>query len=176
MSKIICISGKAENGKSYLANTIKQNLETLGQRVLILNYGDHLKSIAKLYYGWNGVKDEAGRQLLQWLGTDVCRKNNPNIWVNVVKENILGLQSEFDTFIIGDCRFPNEIEVMQSSFSNVQTVRIERIGHVSKLTESQLQHPSETSLDKYIFDLRCEFPNGVKYIEDYVKKNIGVFL
>jgi len=163
---LICISGKAEAGKTTLANYLDKKLDSL-----ILNNGDHVKDIATRHYRWDGKKDEAGRSLLQWLGTDICRKNNPNIWVNVIKEDIKGLISEYDYFIIADCRFENEIEVLKQSFDNVITVRINRSKHISELTEKQLLHPSETSLDNFDFDYKVDAEN-IKDLENYGDKII----
>lgn len=38
MKKIILISGKAENGKTTLANILKEKLESYGNKVVITRY------------------------------------------------------------------------------------------------------------------------------------------
>lgn len=72
--KIISISGKAQSGKDTTAALLKEVLETDGYTVLIAHYADLLKYICKTFFGWNGVKDEAGRQMLQYIGTDSARR------------------------------------------------------------------------------------------------------
>ena len=83
MEKIILISGKAEAGKDYTANIIKENLEGDGKKVLTLHYADILKYYSRQYFGWNGEKDEYGRTLLQHIGQTV-REKNMNYWVEQV--------------------------------------------------------------------------------------------
>ena len=82
--KICCISAKAQHGKDTAAKLIKENLEKKGQRVLITHYADLLKFICVKYFGWNEVKDEAGRTLLQYLGTDVVGAQNPAYWAEFI--------------------------------------------------------------------------------------------
>lgn len=47
--KVICISGKAQNGKDTTASFMKQTLEDKGQRVLIAHFGDLVKYICKTF-------------------------------------------------------------------------------------------------------------------------------
>ena len=76
--KVILISGKARHGKDTLAGMMKEELERKSKRVLIAHYADLLKFICKNFFGWNGEKDDNGRALLQRVGTDVIRKQNPD--------------------------------------------------------------------------------------------------
>ena len=176
--KIIIISGKAEAGKTTAANFLKEELESRGERVAITPYGRLLKDLCKMLYGWNGQKDEAGRQLLQHFGTDVIRKEDPDYWVN----HIIGLSRllyyEFDTIIIDDCRFPNELEAWDNharlaekclkKHYDIYWLRIERPGYENHLTPEQRLHPSETALDGY------EMPEGSWVDGIYVKNDAGL--
>ena len=58
---IICISGKAGHGKDTLAGVLEEKLTQKGERVLITHYADLLKWMCEKLFGWDGVKDEAGR-------------------------------------------------------------------------------------------------------------------
>ena len=69
--RIIAISGHAQNGKDTTANIIKKHLEERGDKVLIVHYADLLKFICTKYFDWDGQKDEKGRHLLQYIGTDI---------------------------------------------------------------------------------------------------------
>ena len=109
--KIITFSGKAQHGKDTTAKYMKEFFESLGKKVVILHFADYLKYVCKEYFHWNGIKDEIGRTILQKVGTDLARKNYPDIWVNVVSNFILAFQTEFDYFLVPDCRFPNEIDL-----------------------------------------------------------------
>ena len=88
--KVITISGKAQNGKDTTAGFLKDALEADGYSVLITHYGDLLKYICQKFFNWNGEKDEKGRSLLQYVGTDVIRAEQPDFWVGFVS-NILDL-------------------------------------------------------------------------------------
>ena len=107
--KVILISGKAQHGKDTSAIFMKEALELEGRRVLIAHYGDLVKFICEKYFGWDGKKDEKGRSLLQYVGTDVVRKQKPDFWVNFVCEVLEMFSDQWDRVIIPDCRFPNTV-------------------------------------------------------------------
>lgn len=145
--KVITISGKAQNGKDTTAGFLKDALEADGYSVLITHYGDLLKYICQKFFGWDGKKDEKGRSILQYVGTDVIRAEQPNFWVGFIG-NILDLFPDtWDYVLIPDCRFPNEVNVLKDSGLDVTHIRVVRDGFDSPLTPEQQQHPSETALD-----------------------------
>ena len=145
--KIILISGKAQNGKDTSANFIKQELERHGESVMIAHYADLVKYVCQTFFDWDGIKDEYGRHILQYVGTDVVRTKEPDFWVNFLSEILKIFYDEWDFVIIPDTRFPNEISKMRDSFSDVMHLRVRRTNYVSPLTEEQQNHPSETALD-----------------------------
>lgn len=151
---VIPIIGKARNGKDTFAQYLKEKLEEKGKKVLVVRYADYLKFVLEKYYGWNGKKDEEGRTLLQHIGTDVCRKNNPDMWVNVVVELVKGLGDSIEYVLIPDARFENEIDCWYKEEFEVVSVRVVRLNEDGSefdngLTKEQKEHPSETSLDDY---------------------------
>lgn len=145
--KIFCISGKAQHGKDTTANFMLEALENKGKSVLIFHYADLLKYIAKQYFDWDGNKDEAGRKLLQELGTDVIRKKNPDYWVMFAVGFLRLFIDRWDYVLIPDCRFPNEIDVLKEAGFDVAHIRVERPNFDNSLTFEQRCHPSETALD-----------------------------
>lgn len=145
--KVICISGHARNGKDTTAELIQKTLWGYGYRVLITHYGDLLKYLCSSLFEWDGKKDERGRHLLQYIGTDVVRKRDPDFWVSFVVKVLDLFNDQWDYVIIPDTRFPNEIEVMKAAGHEVIHLRVTRPGFSSGLTEQQMQHSSETSLD-----------------------------
>ena len=149
--KVICISGKAQHGKDTTASLIQECLEQHGKRVLVAHYADLLKYICKTFFGWDGNKDEKGRYILQYVGTDVVRKKTPNYWVDFLADFLEIFDSEWDWVLIPDTRFPNEVDVMRERFGAMH-VRVVRSDFVSPLTTEQQNHPSEIALDEYIPD------------------------
>ena len=149
--KICCISAKAQHGKDTAAKLIKENLEQKGQRVLIAHYADLLKFICVKFFGWNGVKDEAGRTLLQYIGTDVVGAQNPAYWADFIVGILKLFPNTWDYVLIPDCRYPIEVSTMSGSFDTV-VLRIERPNFDNGLTAAQKQHASEVKMDDYKFD------------------------
>ena len=149
---VILLSAKSGHGKDYISNIMKQQLEEKGNKVLITHYADLLKYILKTFFNWDGQKDEYGRCLLQYVGTDVIRRQKPDYWINFVKDIITMFPNKWDYILIPDARFPNEITEMYCGDFNTVSVRINRINYISKLTKEQQKHESETALDNYTFD------------------------
>ena len=158
--KVIVISGKAQHGKDSTAGFMKDFLEMNDKKVLIAHYGDLVKYVCKTFFDWNGEKDEAGRSLLQRVGTDEIRARRPDYWVDFICDILRFFPDEWDYVLIPDCRFPNEIKRIKdlgrygaNKFDTVH-IRVIRENFVSPLTEEQQNHPSETALDEYEPDIR----------------------
>lgn len=152
--RVICISGKAGAGKDTAAQLMACELTQRGKKVLTIHLADLLKHICKRCFNWNGVKDEKGRTLLQYIGTDIIRKHNPDYWVNFVVDVLTMFPGEWDYVFIPDCRFPNEVERLKEheDLWNVTTLNITGNITKSELTSEQREHPSETALDGFKFD------------------------
>ena len=99
----------------------------------------------------NGKKDEKGRHILQYVGTDVIRKKAPDYWVDFIAEFLEIFNNEWDWVLIPDTRFPNEVDLMREKFGATH-VRIVRSNFESPLTTEQQNHPSEVALDEEIPD------------------------
>lgn len=153
--KVIVISGKAQHGKDTTAGYLKEALEKQGKRVLIAHYGDLVKYVCKTFFGWDGQKDEAGRSLLQCVGTDVVRKKEPDFWVWFVCKMLSFFPLEWEYVLIPDCRFPNEVSCPADWDYDVTHIRVIRPNFDNGLTPEQKAHPSETALDEvkpdYVF-------------------------
>lgn len=148
--RVILISGKARSGKDQLGKFLSDVWTKQGKKVLIIHYADFLKFFCKEHLGWDGEKTPEGRELLQRIGTNVVRKNNPNTWVDMMISLLKGVRSEYDYAIIPDTRFPNEIEEMKKQeVFNVTALRVERFGDYSDLSPEQQKHESECALDRY---------------------------
>lgn len=155
--KIICITGKAQNGKSTAADILKELYESAELSTVMINYADYVKFVAYKHFNWNGEKDERGRSILQHVGTDLARQVNPDFWVNIVEMTVNTLFADADRIIIADCRFPNELEYWIRNEYNMTSLKIVRTGDFNDgMTEEQRNHPSETALDDYPVDIIVE--------------------
>lgn len=166
-SKIILVSGHAQNGKDTLAEAIKHEHEHCGANVKVVHFADLLKFICQTYFGWNGEKDAEGRRMLQYVGTDLVRMRNPDYWVDFVGDLLELFGETWDYVIIPDCRFPNEITKLTECGFDTVHVRIIRDNFDNRLTEEQKNHPSETALDNFPADIYIH-NNGT--LDDLYKK------
>lgn len=144
---ILMISGKAESGKTTLANFLRRILENEEKTVKIFPFADNVKHIAR-DMGWDGVKNEKGRGLLQYIGK-IGRSYDKNIWVDKVINEICYASNPSDVVIIDDVRYLNEIDQMTKFSNDVVLIRINRPNHINSLTQDQKQDGSETELDTY---------------------------
>ena len=167
--KVLLISGKAQNGKDTLGAILKNELENTGKRVLVTHYADLLKYICSSFFGWSGEKDEVGRKILQYVGTDVIRKKMPDFWVDFILSILELFPSDWDYVIIPDTRFPNEISKMSDSGFDVTHIRIKRPNFKSPLTKQQQEHPSETALDNVEPDITVLNDGSIDDLEAKVK-------
>ena len=173
--RVILISGSARFGKDSAAFIMKELLEKQKKKVLIIHYADNLKLFAKNYFGWSGQKDQKGRELLQWLGTDVVRKNYEDTWGDMIVALLKGIKTLYDYVIIPDVRFPNEIDKMCDNFDCI-TIRIIRPNFDNGLTDEQKKHPSETALDNYPMEYELINDGDLEKLLETTKtflKNIG---
>lgn len=150
--KIVCISGKAQNGKDTTATILSEILEAQGNRVLIAHFGDLVKYVCRTFFGWDGKKDEKGRTILQYVGTDKIRAVSPDYWANFIVSILDIFRDEWDYVLLPDCRFPNEYEIFKTYNMDAVLVRIVRSNFESPLTPEQQKHLSEVALDNYPYD------------------------
>ena len=98
------------------------------------------------------------REFLQKLGTEAMRNGlHKNVWVNALfadyKEYRRKVEDEeyvkeYPNWIITDLRFPNELDSVEKR--DGITIRVTRSDEKNKNTAKL--HPSETALDKAVFD------------------------
>ena len=152
---IILISGKAQHGKSSTADILEKYMKRAGNRVVQINFADYVKFVCSKYYGWDGNKDERGRQILQYVGTEIFRARDENFWVDTVIRFALAAWHDYDYMLVADWRFPNEYaRWAEHGIKDVLRVRVYRPGFDNGLTMEQNNHPSETALDNFPIDTR----------------------
>lgn len=170
--KVCCISAKARHGKDTAAEILQDYLESHGQRVLIIHFADLLKFICKQFFGWDGQKDEKGRTLLQYIGTDVVGAKRPAYWAEFIVSFLQLFENDWDYVFIPDCRYPVEVTTLKASFETI-LLRVERPNFDNGLTRAQQEHPSEVDMDNANFDAilynegsLAEFKSKVKAFAD----------
>ena len=132
------------------------------------------------------------RKLLQLLGTECGREIlHPNIWVNAlfadykpVGDNLLEgevrkVREEdlvYPNWIITDVRFPNEAKTIQDKGGIVIRVNRPKERQMLLMNENVIidsrktEHPSETALDDYEFDVVIENDSDITSLIEKVKQ------
>lgn len=168
--KIITISGKAGAGKDTFARLLQKQLSLFDYKTLIVHYADKLKFVCERYYGWDGKKDEAGRKLLQKVGTELYRENLwEDYWVygvalDLKMMEVAGVMPDF--VLIPDTRFPNEIEVMEDVFGEGSVIAVNVTRDTQLLDGEAAQHSSETAMDDYQFSIVIENNSTLEALEE----------
>jgi len=160
---IIAFAGRKQSGKSTLCTQVVNfiyDLEQLEDTAAIYNFADPLKNVCmdilglsfEQCHGTDNQKNElvncykdgnqmTARQVLQTVGTEFFRSIQNNVWADATIRRIQ--QDNPLVALIGDCRFPNEVEAIKKAG-----------GTVIKLTRNlyNSDHSSETALDPENYD------------------------
>lgn len=161
---IIGIGGKKGSGKDTVGLLLQELLLEEGLKFTMIAFADKLKEVIidlfdmtneqlygllkefpdKRYPNKNGTF-WTPRELMQYLGTDVFRSIYPNIWVDYLRRRI---ESRPGNYIITDCRFKNEVQVVKESKGMYLSVVRKQIGKQKFTT-----HISEHDLNHVIPDI-----------------------
>lgn len=91
------------------------------------------------------------RQILQYLGTDVFRAMNDDVWLHAALANVRS-QAPAPLWVATDTRFVNEVEFIREQFDRTYVVRIVRMGategtaasaHVSERQSAEIKVDTE---------------------------------
>lgn len=187
---LIGLGHKARQGKNYVASYIKDYAEDAqAAKVGLYAFADELKLYCKtnhyeLMDEWcrlnpktilPGPKDDpiyGYTQILQWYGTEIARKNDPDTWVKALAKRIE--TEKPDIAIITDVRFPNEAQyVKDRGGSLVEVIRL-KDGEQYLDPGRDPNHASETALDDYQdwdFIISCKDGD----LKGLKAKSIGVY-
>lgn len=171
--KVIELCGKAGVGKDTFGLELIKQLEQKGFKCVHLAFADRVKDICTRYFNWDGNKDESGRHLLQYIGTEIFRNYDPDYWVKeiVTLLKVFSSAEMFDYAIITDARFPNEIQGLISNFETF-AFKINRKNFKSNLTQDAQKHLSETALNDFIIPeiiLSGEIEKLPQEVEEFIE-------
>lgn len=147
---IIALGGKARHGKNTTAQIIRDTLEEDEIEVLFESFAKGVKEEA-LAAGWNGLKDEAGRALLNEIGQN-RRSRDPLYWVRQCFSRIESQNDPSRVWVIVDCRYTNEADFVRQHGGllwRVRRISPDGSDYDNGLGEAQKNHASEVDLDEY---------------------------
>jgi energy-coupling factor transporter ATP-binding protein EcfA2 len=169
--KCLVLIGKAGAGKDTVADMIHDAHQS--PRPHPFRFSEPLKDAVARIFGWSSYmlgnlayKEEkldkplktidgrnlwTRREVLQYVGTDVFRTMDSNVWVTAALRAASARAGAFDTngYICTDCRFPNELEALVAHFGEVFVVRLVKVGGVQSEATA---HSSETEISQLRFD------------------------
>lgn len=169
MNSIFIISGKAGSGKDTFADCMIKQIKksNIHNHVFRIAYADALRHDAQKYFDVDvNNKNNMYRTMMQYIGTDIVRRRMPNYWVNTVISKLKLYGDIFDTGIITDARYINEVQLIKD-YANCEhipciSIRIERPETNLNMTIKQMKHSSETELDDFEFDYHVINDKGIK--------------
>ncbi len=149
-AKIIIVSGKARSGKDKTASILKENFEKMSKKVIILQYSSYIKEYVRHISDWDGSDETKPREMLQFVGTELIRKQiDEEFFIKRMIDDIKVYSYFFDVIIISDARIDKEIEKLKNSFRDVVSINVVRPNFESDLTKEQKAHLTETGLLGY---------------------------
>jgi len=161
----IGIHGPAGVGKTTLAEIF--NAKT---NCAIVPFARPLKEFAK-QLGWNGIKDDNGRKILQLLGTDIGRNLiDPDIWIKHWETTVIELGREGERlFVADDLRFTNEAKIITMYHGTL----IKMTGRGAYNPSNDLsKHASEQILPDYLFDCVIDNSGSIEELQEIADKII----
>lgn len=168
---IFIISGKARHGKDTVASMIRNCYENVGLNAINLQFSSSLKEYAKKVTDWDGSEETKPRELLQFIGTELIRKNIDFLFF--VKRTIADIKVYsyfFDCITISDTRAKVEIEVPKQELNKVVTIHVNRPSLQTELTAKQQKHFTEVDLDDYNnYDYKIENDGTLEDLNEKVK-------
>lgn len=158
--KVIALVGKATSGKDTVADIIQ---DLLGDAVLRRSFASPVKSLARLYFKWDGKKDQKGRQLLMDIGM-TGRRYNQDLWLDQTKEYLHVFSHTAEVAVVPDCRFVNEYDWAMSNGVTIRVIRddVELIDHVSETELDGFLTSSVIVNNGTVDDLKTEVERELK--------------
>jgi len=147
---IIGIAGKKNSGKSTIAQVIARDMDAeelafadpLKEMAAIVGYNDLYTSPYKKENLVNPVTNLTLRSFLQQLGTDMMRKANPDVFIQLLQLRLPYLSIA----VVSDVRFKNEADWIKKNGLLIKVVRDELMDFDSHESESYIDELEEDYL------------------------------
>lgn len=166
---IILISGKAQSGKSTLANYIKEIYEQKENKVIISPYTKYLKLYIENITNKKIDELNKPRDLLQEVSSKIIKGDlgKKNFFIERQIEDIEIYSYFADIIIIPDVRFEEEITNIKEKYNDTISIRVTRENYISTLTEKQQNDITEIALNNYNnydYEVKNDFNTNLKKI------------
>lgn len=186
MGTLLGLGYKARQGKNFVAGYMQE----LNPAIKLYAFADELKIYCAEHHDelleqwqlvnqtqtnppWKNDPIYGCTPILQWYGTDVARKQDPDVWVKALHTRISRENPEIA--IVTDVRFPNEAAYIKENAGYlVEVRRYNEDGSQFLDKDRDPNHPSETALDEYDgWDFILEVKDGD--LKGLKSKAIGVY-
>ena len=146
--KVIVINGPPESGKDTFVKYVRAFAS-----VEVFNFStvDRIKQLARHYFGWDGIKDAAGRRLLSDLKDASTRYNNGPFFS--VAEQLKDTGPRSICFV--HVREPEEIQKFKDYYGRAcSTIFIDR------LVDTEHGNHADDNVRNFLYDITVDNKNG----------------
>lgn len=154
--KIIGFFGLAGAGKSLAAGLAEAECDTLGYMSMIRPFAGPLKEGLAMMGIRKDTHPVLYRQAAQLMGTEICRKESEDWWVDQMRHTISDMPDD-GMLVIDDVRFENEFKLLDE----YESIKIfVDAGERLDLTQKLYRHPSERVAMNFHSCLREMYDTG----------------
>jgi hypothetical protein len=190
MSIIIAMAGRKQSGKTSACEYIAKIFAKEAQlNSAVYNFADPLKQMCisifgltyEQCYGSDDQKNESvnckwpdsgkvmsAREVMQYVGTNVFRKMQHNVWADATIRKIQ--DEKLPLALIADCRFPNEVHAIKNAGGLV--IKLNRnlynSSHESEIALDEDQYDS-SNFDLVIDNRKLEITETHQLIKNYLQ-------